>query len=87
MSASQVYLTIGEFNRSMDMLLRTINGRCDRMDNQLDEQTVTIAEIKATLDHTNVDEKVTARRSASGWSAGVAGVIIGAVELIKALAN
>jgi hypothetical protein len=57
------------------------------MDTELNEQTRDIADIKAELKLTSHDDKMSTRKNASGWSAGVAGVIIGAVELIKALSN
>jgi hypothetical protein len=87
MSPTPVYLTIGEFNRSIEMLRQTITGRCDRMDTQLDEQTVKITTIETILDGMTSDDKSSARKSASGWSAGVAGAIIGAFELIRLLAK
>jgi hypothetical protein len=87
MSAQQYYLTTGEFHRSMEALRVTITGRCDKIDSQLDDHIRAIAIIEDRLDLAKSNDKNTTRKNASGWSAGVAGVIIGAVELIKALAN
>ena len=76
-------LSIGEFTRAMDRL----HQRFDRMDNRVDDCVSDIAEIKVLVAERTDGEKKSTRNNASGWSAGVAGVIIGGIELVKFLSK
>jgi hypothetical protein len=61
------YLTVDEFRR-------WITG--------VDSQLATMNQNIGALNERTIDKKA-ARNHASGWSAGVAGVMIGAFEIIK----
>ena len=76
-------LSVGEFTRAMDRL----HARFDKSDNRLDDCVSDIAELRTIVaERTDVDKKTT-RNNASGWSAGVAGALIGGFELIKFLSK
>ncbi len=74
-------LSVGEFTRAMDRLHDRFNKADDRLDNCVSD----IAEVKVLLAERTDGEKRSTRNNASGWSAGVAGVIIGGIELAKYL--
>jgi hypothetical protein len=61
------YLTVGEFRR---------------WTSGVDSRLTTIDQNIGALNERTIDKKA-ARNHASGWSAGVAGVMIGAFEIIK----
>lgn len=72
-------LTIGEFTRSMDRL----HNRFNNIDKRMDDFVVDIATVKTLVEERTTNDKKSTRNSASGWSAAVAGLLIGAVELVK----
>ncbi len=74
-------LSVGEFTRAMDRL----HQRFDKSEERLDNCVTDIAEVRVLLTERTDGERKSTRNSASGWSAGVAGVIIGGIELAKFL--
>ena len=74
-------LSVGEFTRAMDRL----HQRFASSEKRLDDCVIDIAEVRVLLTERTEGDKKSMRNNASGWSAGVAGVIIGAIELAKFL--
>ena len=83
--APESYLTTGEFNRSIDRVVLTLNAGINHLDSKLDDHTTRIASLETKMDSLSTVDKKKARNSASGWSAAVAGVMIGAFEIVKLL--
>jgi len=72
-------LTVGEFQRSMDRL----HGRFDSLERRVDECVVEVATVRTVVEERTASDKKQTRNSASGWSAAVAGGLIGAIEIAK----
>jgi hypothetical protein len=78
MAQEQAPLSVGEFTRW--------SGRNDRMlekiDNKLDDHGERITRLETTLKQRPQAEVKATRKTASGWSAGIAGGVIMVLEIL-----
>jgi endonuclease V-like protein UPF0215 family len=78
MAHEQAPLSVGEFGRWSTRTDRML----EKIDNKLDDHGARISTLESTVKAQKQAEKQDTRKTASGWSAGIAGAIIMVLEIL-----